>query len=191
MLDDLFSLSLTRSCVLIDWNDVNYNLTKHIPRYSTSSSSSVASSVAALAPFKPSALSAHVIVRGDDDGAFNDSRTFAQIDKKLQALFPPIDWNPFVFDYKVTPLPPLSMQTALPAPSDRPTRIPRGRSITTCVNRSRIVEYLTETVTKANAMLEARAYVHWYERFGCGMEEFLHSAQVLEDVIADYHTMCR
>lgn len=43
--------------------------------------------------------------------------------------------------------------------------------------------------SKAYAMLSARAYVHQYEAYGLGQQEFEQSFSVVEDIMAAYASL--
>ena len=171
------------SCRFADWTEVMDRLLKCVPQFSHVSSSERTSSAT-----RPIALAAHFVVRGDESNAFREPRVFAPVEKKLRSFFNPVPWNPFPFDFQVSARSP-TWDTTNALNGQAPVKSPRTRSLTVAVNRSRVNVYLQRTLQRSRDMLSARAYVHWYEQYGCGLDQFEESITVLEDVIQNYCDM--
>ena len=45
---------------------------------------------------------------------------------------------------------------------------------------------MTKSVTKAWEMFNSKAYLHQYEKYGLGVDDFIDSFGVVEQMIADY-----
>ena len=118
---------------------------------------------------------------------------------KMAALLPAVGWNPFPGDYVVTPYPSLagrvpvsacvSEKKTSPAVKAQPGTGTGGKSLSVVVNRSRSAGYVAGVLAKAEVMLDSRAYVHWYERYGCDAGMLEEAFEVCRGVVADYQTM--
>jgi hypothetical protein len=64
-------------------------------------------------------------------------------------------------------------------------------SITIVTNRNKCIEYVRDVATKAELKYRARAYVHWYERFGVCGEEFDHAFENARHVVDAYTEFTR
>ncbi|KAG2445658.1 hypothetical protein HXX76_000267 [Chlamydomonas incerta] len=64
-------------------------------------------------------------------------------------------------------------------------------SLTTVANRSGVVGLLENTVRRARALVDAGAYVHWYERHGCSAAAVREAASGLLDVADCYRQLHR
>lgn len=67
-----------------------------------------------------------------------------------------------------------------------PSMSAQEASLSVVVNHARHVKYIKSTLSSARAMLEKRAYVHWYERFDCGEQQFHEAFDRVQQVINDY-----
>lgn len=57
-------------------------------------------------------------------------------------------------------------------------------TVTAIANRSTAIGMLSSTAAKARAICTAGAYMHWYERYGCGreaIEEAIHTVECMAD----------
>eukprot|EP00698_Gefionella_okellyi_P024387 TRINITY_DN8581_c0_g1_i9.p1 TRINITY_DN8581_c0_g1~~TRINITY_DN8581_c0_g1_i9.p1 ORF type:complete len:350 (-),score=45.15 TRINITY_DN8581_c0_g1_i9:23-1072(-) len=62
-----------------------------------------------------------------------------------------------------------------------------NRCISAVGNRSNICSLLHRIALRSRSMFDARAYVHHYERFGCGKENFLAAFETLRTVVDSYN----
>jgi tubulin delta len=117
-------------------------------------------------------LAYQVTARGDDDGQLSAEPDFMRrtVANPLQRHFPAPEWNPFPYDYKVTPY-------------QR-----KGRSLTVACNRSNVAVYLDSLSRKARRMYDSQAYLHWYRKYGAEAELFEESFETVQTIIDDYHT---
>uniref|UniRef100_A0A7M5V5F2 Tubulin delta chain n=2 Tax=Clytia hemisphaerica TaxID=252671 RepID=A0A7M5V5F2_9CNID len=60
------------------------------------------------------------------------------------------------------------------------------KSITLLSNSQTFVQPMTKSVTKAWEMFNSKAYLHQYEKYGLGVDDFIDSFGVVEQMIADY-----
>ena len=102
--------------------------------------------------------------------------------KKLKASFSFVKWNPFPVDVWADPVSHTSFRSGLLS----------RRSITTCTNTSFVANHNVHSVLrKARRMYEAKAYLHWYEKYDVGSCEFENAFNVLENVVLDYQDAVR
>ena len=59
-------------------------------------------------------------------------------------------------------------------------------SSTVCVNRGYSAARFESTVTKARGMVDAGAYLHWYQRYGCEKDQLLEAFEATETVCDNY-----
>jgi len=65
------------------------------------------------------------------------------------------------------------------------------RSITICSNRTNIVPTFQEIVKNAEIKYEAKAYLHWYKKYGLEEETFLESFEGVRNIIQNYNQLWR
>lgn len=109
-------------------------------------------------------------VRGDN-GEFRPE--FATLEKKLAQYTQPVSWNPNPLDLKV------AKNLALPNSS-----IPK--TLTLACNRTSIISPLEHILQSATLKYEAKAYLHWYHKYGIENELFEQSFENIETVIENY-----
>lgn len=63
-----------------------------------------------------------------------------------------------------------------------------ARMLTVCSNHSSVTRLLGHIAQRATEMLKARAYLHWYERYGTETEEFQRALNTLSDLTENYET---
>uniref|UniRef100_A0A8C5PDE0 Tubulin delta chain n=1 Tax=Leptobrachium leishanense TaxID=445787 RepID=A0A8C5PDE0_9ANUR len=59
-------------------------------------------------------------------------------------------------------------------------------SLTVCANHSSAADLISRVSQRAQAMYTARAYLHWYQRYGCEDEDFELAFQTLDEVVEEY-----
>jgi len=151
-------------------------------------------------------LCGEVLARGNNDGLLDEKRSFEGVQRKLHRSLPPCSWNGDALQYRSTPLRAASVSfgsTTLSAgeafgtmgnnrsrhanrSSRGPVAAKRCRSLTACVNRPRVCDFMNEVASKAQCMLEVGAYVHWFERYGCVEDDMWQAVCMLQDIIDDY-----
>ncbi|MGH0174598.1 UNVERIFIED_CONTAM: hypothetical protein FKN15_012359 [Acipenser sinensis] len=75
----------------------------------------------------------------------------------------------------------------LPYPQDVVSPSPSSRSLTVCSNHSSVTDLLQRVGERAHDMFQARAYLHWYHRYGCEDQDFLQAFDTLRTVTEEYH----
>jgi hypothetical protein len=63
------------------------------------------------------------------------------------------------------------------------------RSLAICANRARTPRTLIPVVRKARLLLDNRAYVHWYTRYGMELSEMADAIDAMENIIVDYNKL--
>ena len=128
------------------------------------------------AAVKPHTTSLALILRGYGLEPFV-AQGLSPVEAKLKKAYNTVSWNPFPVDYWMSFEPSLGMgQTKLG---------------TVLANSSVVLGYMGEVWERANAMFRERAYLHWYERYGCERETFqqaFESVQGVMDIYRDTET---
>ncbi|XP_063955431.1 tubulin delta chain-like isoform X1 [Lytechinus pictus] len=119
-----------------------------------------------------SSLASLVAVRGDPTSTFMTS--LSVIERKLKAALGFVEWNPFPIDFWIG-----KQQGVLPKDTS---------SMTMCVNTSRIVSMMQRVQSRARSMYDARAFLHWYQRYSCDETEFEEAFATVNQVIRDYES---
>jgi hypothetical protein len=165
--------STARTAVRAPWDELVEVLCRTMPRFEPGASSQ---GVGALVDDRRiTTLAVQVLARGDDDGQLGDARFFkSKVAAKLEQHMPAPSWNPFPYDYKV------SAAQGVAAP----------RSLTAVANRSSTGTFLSQTLGKARRMLDAGAYCHWYDRYGCDRDMLEESFDNVHCIVDDYRAMC-
>ncbi|MBN3300797.1 TBA1 protein, partial [Amia calva] len=91
-----------------------------------------------------------------------------------------VPWNPFPVDYWTDPR---SVLRRHPSPS--------SRSLTVCSNHSGAAALLRRVDERVRVMLHSRAYLHWYQRYGCEESDFLQALDTLKTVEQEYSVGAR
>lgn len=53
-------------------------------------------------------------------------------------------------------------------------------------NRSRIIQQIEHVARRAQEMIEARAFLHWYEQYGCSRTDISRAVEQLWDLSDAY-----
>ncbi|XP_063306923.1 tubulin delta chain-like [Pelobates fuscus] len=61
-----------------------------------------------------------------------------------------------------------------------------SHSLTVCANHSSAADLISRVRQRAQAMYSARAYLHWYRRYGCEDEDFESAFCTLDGVVEEY-----
>ncbi|VDI28274.1 Hypothetical predicted protein [Mytilus galloprovincialis] len=112
-----------------------------------------------------------VIARGDSTETFYPQMTQG-LEKKFRKSFNTVSWNPFPIDI-------WTAKTNSIGPKDT-------ASITVASNSESIVEYLETVYERSRVKFAAKAYLHWYNKYGVTNEEFEEAFDVVEDIIQNY-----
>ncbi|KAM9489417.1 tubulin delta chain-like isoform 2-T2 [Clarias gariepinus] len=111
------------------------------------------------------------VARGDQDNSFIASNVL----QKLRQAHRCVDWNPFPVDHWTDPRNEASVSSSV-------------RTLTVCSNHSSVTRLIGHVTQRATEMLSARAYLHWYERYGVETEEFQQGINTLSSIIEEYES---
>ena len=95
------------------------------------------------------------------------------LEEKMKSVYNTVRWNPFPVDFW------LSHEVQL---VDR-------KFATALMNGSLVCDHLESVVEQAGAMYKERAYLHWYEKFGCGQDTFEEAFDVTQTIIENYTSL--
>ena len=95
------------------------------------------------------------------------------LEGKLKDVYGTVKWNPFPVDFW------LSHEVQL---VDR-------KFATVLVNGSIVCDYLEAVVRQANVMYKERAYLHWYERYGCEDDAFKEVFDATQTIVDNYTSL--
>ncbi|KAI5106096.1 tubulin delta chain [Silurus meridionalis] len=111
------------------------------------------------------------VARGNQDNTF----ILSNVLQKLQQGHRCVPWNPFPVDHWTDPRNEAKVSLST-------------RTLTVCSNHSSVTRLLGHVVQRTTEMLSARAYLHWYERYGIGMEEFQQALNTISGLIEEYES---
>lgn len=115
-------------------------------------------------------MSLAVVARGNEVSIkqFSDSTNSAE--KRLKQMYRTVEWNPFPVDFRLSHEPHLGAQ----------------KMLTVLANSAHIVEHMESVLQRAGEMYREGAYLHWYERYGCGKETFEEAFETMREVVSEY-----
>jgi hypothetical protein len=147
------------------------------------------------APGDPSAtggvLACRVTARSGDEqdlSAFRRYFTSGRTQSRLQSVFPLSSCAIDSYTLLCTALPPRAICHDILKSSTHPAGSP-PRSVSVCLNRSRVNVYLRRVLEQTAKMYQMGAYVHWYNRAGVSKADLEHSLMSLRDTIDNYSYM--
>ena len=111
-----------------------------------------------------------VVTRGNQVSMKQFSDSTNSTEKRLKQLYRTVEWNPFPVDFYLSHEPHLGPQ----------------KMLTVLANSAHIVDYIESVLQRAGAMYKEGAYLHWYERYGCGKETFEEAFDTLREVVSEY-----
>lgn len=53
-----------------------------------------------------------------------------------------------------------------------------------------VTHYIKSVREKAALKMKHKAYLHWYERYGCGREDFEGAFDTCDSILCDYGQFC-
>lgn len=97
----------------------------------------------------------------------------SSIEKRLRQVYHTVQWNPFPIDFWLSHEPHL-----------------RDKKVVSVLANSAVVGgYLQCMKERAQLMLHEKAYLHWYERYGCEQTMFEEAFETVEKIVENYRTM--
>lgn len=144
-------------------------------------------------------LKTRILYRGVSPKALSDSsNSFAPpepIDTDLKQAISTttkclnhVGWNAQAVDLAFSHEP-VKAPLAVQRPKRRSEVPPPSLAISLCSNRGHVVPLVLRSLRKAGVMREARAYLHWYERFGIEAEDFEAAFETSRRVVEDYEAL--
>lgn len=92
---------------------------------------------------------------------------------KLKKAYSVVDWNPFPIDYW------LSLEPKMMGHH-------HSKLASILANSSVVLDYVETVQERASVMFKERAYLHWYERYGCGQEDFEQAFECVQGIVDNY-----
>lgn len=93
------------------------------------------------------------------------------LEAKLKKAYNTVGWNPFPVDYWMSFEPSIGQTVKLG---------------TVLANSSVVLGYMGEVWERASVMFREKAYLHWYERYGCERETFQQAFESVQGVMDIY-----
>ncbi|KAM4705571.1 uncharacterized protein WCC33_010398 [Rhinophrynus dorsalis] len=140
------------------WDRLTSSVVQNLPRASPDGCLHHSASVLAVA-------------RSSQDTSFLLSQELVLM--KLRQAYRCVPWNPFPVDCWT------GSQNILD-PSCH------SHSLTVCANHSSVADLMRRVKRRAQEMYEARAYLHWYKRYGCEDDYFQEAFHTLNSVVEEY-----
>ncbi|XP_064203228.1 uncharacterized protein LOC135261154 [Anguilla rostrata] len=110
------------------------------------------------------------VARGNQD-SFLTSTALQQLRRGHRC----VSWNPFPIDHWTDPRDQLGCSSS-------------SQCLTVCSNHSSASDLLAQVWRRAGEMIQARAYLHWYQRHGLETQDFQHALDDLSTVMQEYNT---
>lgn len=125
---------------------------------------------------KTSTLSLVFIARGSPNSISNSlvkGSNLTTLEQKLKDVYNTVRWNPFPVDFWFS----------------HEVQLVDRKFATLLMNGSIVCDYLESVMQQASVMYEERAYLHWYEKFGCEEDTFKEAFYVTQTIIDNYNLL--
>lgn len=122
---------------------------------------------------KPSALEVLLVARSNPSSIGQLVDGVNAVERKLKLGYNTVPWNPFPVDFWFS----------------HEHRLKDSKRATLLANSSVVAEYLETAVQRASAMFGAKAYMHWYRRYGCEESVFEEAFETIRDTAAKYENL--
>ncbi|XP_029602502.1 uncharacterized protein LOC115187663 isoform X3 [Salmo trutta] len=116
-------------------------------------------------------LAVLAVARGNKGGYFLMSNALQKFKKGQRC----VSWNPFPLDHWTDPL-------------NKVGDAPSSRLLSVCSNHSSVSCLFGHVVQPAVEMLQARAYLHWYQHYGVKEQDFQQALDACSAVMQEYDT---
>lgn len=111
-----------------------------------------------------------IVARGDEERLFNGS--IHHIENTVKHSYNTVQWNPFPIDFWTSRRNTVgSSQT---------------KTLTIASNYSNIIPQLENVLHSARLKFHARAYLHWYEKYGCNSMDFIEAFDNVQSLVDGY-----
>ena len=93
------------------------------------------------------------------------------IDRRLQQLYRPVAWNPLPIEhwYGLEPT--------------------TTKLLSLLINSNTVTNMLCNVSKQSKMMYETKAYVHWYQKYGCEHDQFVSAFDTLSTIIDSYNSV--
>ena len=119
---------------------------------------------------KPSTASMVLVARGSQSTVDSVIYNMSAIERKLKQVYNTVEWNPFPVDFWFS----------------REPRLMDRKVATVLANSSTVNNYFDLVIQRAAPMYQERAYLHWYEKYGCGKSFFDEGFAAVQNMIDSY-----
>ena len=99
------------------------------------------------------------------------SFNIAPLEAKLKKAYNTVQWNPFPVDFWLSHEPFMK----------------ENKLVTILANSSVILDHVKLVQERASVMFREKAYLHWYERYGCESDTFKQAFESVQRIIDNYN----
>ena len=124
-------------------------------------------------PIKVSTSSILLVSRSSPSNMESLVRKVSLYERKLKHILNTVEWNPFPVDYWFSYEPHLGERKAS----------------TILVNSTAVLDYFDSVYKRAGVMYREKAYVHWYEKYGCEKDTFKEAFETVRSMIQSYESL--
>ena len=97
----------------------------------------------------------------------------SSLEKRLRQTYNTVQWNPFPVDFWLSYEPHLRDQ----------------KVVSVLANTAAVGGYLQHVMDRARLMYGERAYLHWFERYGCERGMFEEAFQTVQGIVDNYRAL--
>ena len=115
-------------------------------------------------------LSVILIARGSIKNMDFFTKNSKSIEDKLKRMYNTVNWNPFPIDFWL---------------SKEPYHQER-KYMSVLANSSSVCDYIKDVHRKARVMFEEKAYLHWYQKYGCEESMFSEAFEEVQTIVDNY-----
>lgn len=98
--------------------------------------------------------------------------TVRSLERKMQKIFNPVGWNPEAININYH--------------KEKYDKIVDRKSMLTLANRTKFGEILKEINNIAYSKYKAKAYLHWYYKYGLNENDFENCFNVIDGIVDSY-----
>lgn len=107
-----------------------------------------------------------------DKSLINNPMILRYLERKINSVLNPISWNPDAINIEYL--------------KDSQEKVLRGKTMMTIANRTSFADILKEINSIAYSKFKAKAYLHWYYKYGLTQEDFEICFNVIDNIIESY-----
>lgn len=124
-------------------------------------------------PTKPPTTALVVICRASPAATESLVSGASTIEKRLKQTYNTVSWNPFPVDMWCSYEPQLRER----------------KVVSVLANSAAVGSYLESVVERARRMYKERAYLHWFEKYGCERDTFDEAFQIVQGIVDSYRSL--